>query len=149
MIGLRDAANWLATQSQRSTVAILVENVEHGEKLARLLPGWRLEAKGHSPTPGRCVHDRFIMTLARGAEALIATDIVIYAAAGTDRWFEHVGLITSSWAIKRRLIVDVDSRHDSRSTEETRIRAAEYRLGFPTLTRKGVEITEPRERRSQ
>jgi hypothetical protein len=147
MIGLQDTASWLGEPAQQPTVAIIVENVEHAEHLARLLPGWRLEAQGYIPPPGRYViHDRVIMTLARAAEALVGTSVVIYAAAGTDRWLEHAKLIGDAWAMRRMLIVDIDDHYDARSEAETRSRAVEYQYGL--RVRANGDAARPIERRS-
>ncbi|MEX2307290.1 MAG: hypothetical protein WD738_06840 [Pirellulales bacterium] len=132
MIGLRGVTSYLTTLEQLPTVAIIVENVEHGEQLARLLLGWRLEGAGYTPPCGRYVlHDRVIMTLNRAAETVLATDVIIYSAAGNDEWLSHAGLVKDAWARKRTLIVDVGDCHDARSAADTHCRAAGYRArGF-------------------
>jgi hypothetical protein len=128
MVGLPAAATWLQKTSptEMPTVTVLVENSEHGQQLARLLPSWRLEEAGYTPPPGKNVmDDKVIMTLARAAETVLATTIIVFAAAGNGWWLEH-RLWGLAWGVDT-LIVDVADAYDERSRAETRFRAAGYR----------------------
>jgi hypothetical protein len=143
-VGLHEVTRLLRSVNTTPSTAIVVENVEHAEELARLLPGWRLERACYSPPPGQVVqHDRLIVTKARAAEAFLATQAVFYAAGGADRWIEHVHLLRTAFAFRRMLIVDVADQFDEHSASETAVREAEYRaLGFrlsdvPGRTRPG------------
>jgi hypothetical protein len=137
MLGLREAANDLLGRNPTEplSVAIIVANAEQGRELVRLLPGWSLKAAGYTPPPGKLIlDDREILTLARAAEELICTSVVIYAAGGPDWWMEHAR-IGATWGPEGTLIVDITDRYDRQSAAETTSRAAQYRhRGYHEVT---------------
>jgi hypothetical protein len=128
-LGLKEVAIDLlgANPAEPPTVAIIVANAEQGRELARLLPGWRLEAAGYTPLPGKLVtDDRVIMTRVRASDELLMTTVVIYAAGGSDWWLEHVRL-GIAWGPENTLIIDIADHDDAESLSEVSSRAAGYR----------------------
>lgn len=129
-LGLTEATTALLGDDPPSapTVAIIAANAEQAQELARLLPTWRLEMAGYSPPPGTLIRDdRVIMTLARAAEDLLATTVIIFAAGGRD-WLEHAH-IAFTWESEGLLILDVADHDDAASLADVRSRAAGYRHG--------------------
>ncbi|MGP0070009.1 MAG: hypothetical protein ACLQGP_41205 [Isosphaeraceae bacterium] len=124
-------------------VVVLVESLEHGRELGRLLPGWRLlqadeaclaESNGHEPAGATPVSrharpDRVIMTMASAhGLADLETDIII-RADGTP-WPLELSLAsgrsenTEEQAV---LLVDFADDQDRTARDATRARRLDYR----------------------
>jgi hypothetical protein len=128
---------------EKQRVVVLVESLEHGRELGRLLPGWRVlganeacladsnehELAGPIPAGQKKYPDRVIMTLAfaHGLGSL-ETDVII-RADGTP-WALDLALAsgrTPAIAEQPVLLVDLDDDQDRTARDATWARRRDYR----------------------
>ncbi len=135
-LGLYDAAQWLASSHTPSppSVAIAVENAEHGRELLKLLPGWNLAL---APTPDDAPYlldGNTIVTLSRALQSTVGVDVVLYGAGRGERWLEGLGTQLPFLSSDRLLVLDVADDCDPQTTRDVRLRATDYqRRGWTML----------------
>ena len=135
------AVSWADRVRQR--VVILVEGVEHAERLERLLPAWEVrhaiplerepddvEEDEHEPPP-----PGVIATLVSVAADGIRCDVLVRATGGTGHlgWDRIRGLGSIETPA---LVIDINDQSDGRSRADTEVRRREYR-------QQGLRILEP------
>jgi hypothetical protein len=143
-LGLNVAARRLAghERSDSPTVSVVAENLEHARQLSRLLPGWRVEEAGYSPSQ-RVLHDRVIVTLLRAQKSPLLTSVTVYAAAGPG-WLDHANFACNVLDSDPCLLIDVADRADERFRTDTESRSAEYRRhGYRGLSGDGAVVHVP------
>jgi hypothetical protein len=136
------AVRWAGRVRQR--VALLVEGVEHAERLQRLLPNWELrhaipidhepndvEENVDEPTPLGV-----IATLVSAARYGVRCDILVRATGWTGRLDWNCITGVGGKATKPALLIDVLDRSDDRSRADSEAREQEYR-------QQGLRILEP------
>lgn len=119
----------------RQRVAILVEGIEHAERLRRMLPAWEMrdaipidrEPDDVEEDPNEPPPRGVIVTLVSVARYGLKCDVLVRATGGTGRldW----NCITGAGGKNTRpvLVVDVLDLSDERSRAESLVREQEYR----------------------
>jgi hypothetical protein len=110
-------------------VAIVVESVEHGRELCRLLPDWPLRYAGDNPDApdDLFINSSAIVTLAMTERSPLLVDVVIYAAGTGDRWRDDLGLQCVCMSEERMLVIDIADDGDQQAVASVHARAADYR----------------------
>lgn len=132
----------------RQRVAILVEGIEHAERLRRMVPAWEMrdaipidresddaEEDFDEPTPPGT-----IATLVSAARYGLKCDVLVRATGGTGRldWDRITGF--GGRNTKPALVTDVLDLSDERSQADAVLREQEYRQqGLRVLERDGVK----------
>jgi hypothetical protein len=137
-----DAARRTSTGTPR--VAILVESLEHGRRLARLPPGWALSALPTFDGPLPQKHPRGapqIVTMSYAAIRRVRADILIRASGGDGpldvRGFPARAGVTGA---REALVVDLLDAHAPIAAAVSRCRMRDYaRLGYPITVGKPTE----------
>jgi hypothetical protein len=143
--GLFEATTWLGQASGQTnpSVAIVVENAEHGRALARHLPGWPLRTElakedvGHTPMlDGNC-----IVTVRRALRCLLVTNVVVYAVGTGERWLDELGPPCEWWSGGRMLVIDIEDDADPEIARQVQSRRDDYQYRgwqlLPACTGKG------------
>jgi hypothetical protein len=145
ILGLDEPAEpLLRTLNKRApTVAIVVESVEHGREICRMLPDWVLRYAGDHPggPDDLFISSSAIVTLAMTERSPLLVDVVIYAAGTGDRWRDELGPQCVFVPETRMLVIDMADDVDKQAIAGVQARAADYR-------HRGWElIAEPSQRR--
>ena len=116
------------------SVAVLVEVLQHGRALRRLLPHWRLlgAADGSTKITNQDLPaladektNRAIVTLVRAHRARVAADVVIRADGTGSTWGDDY-LPNSCFNGGMMIVVDVRDDFDEQATRDTQYRWREY-----------------------
>ena len=135
----------LPPERVRQRVVILVEGVEHAERLKRLLPAWEVqhaiplerepddvEEDEHEPLP-----PGVIATLISVVTYGIKCDVLVRATGGTGHlgWdrIRGIGRIAAP-----ALVIDVNDQSDGRSRTDAEVRRREYRQQGLKILETGV-----------
>jgi hypothetical protein len=137
--GLENACQWLSGRGPErasisgsaTTVAVVVENLEHARELAPLLPGWLVASLNDGRDP--LISGNAIVTLPLAAKSTLATDAVIFVAGTGTAWFDELGVACSGITGERMLVIDVADDCDRQAVEDADLRRADYhRRGWTT-----------------
>ena len=138
------AVHWADRVRQR--VALLVEGVEHAERLHRLLPGWELRHAVPSDREPDDAEEEFDAPLPRGTIATLVSaaryglrcDVLVRGTGHTGRldWDRVTGV--GGKGTEPALVIDVMDLSDARSRADSEVREQEYRhQGLRVLQREG------------
>lgn len=107
------------------TMALIVENVEHGRQLLKLLHGWELLWQPQMVLDFGEIPCRSIVTLAVADERRLLANAVIYAAGCGDQWIDGCGPAGLGLG-DPMLVVDVADDADDGFKRQCRSRHRDY-----------------------